>query len=645
MRTHLCGDLRAEHVGQMVSVCGWVAHRRQHGAALTFVDLRDHSGLVQVVVDGSVDVRSEYVLRITGTVVIRPEGTANPGLATGEIELRDCAVEILSTATPPPFPLDDRADAVDESTRLAYRYLDLRRERMQRNLRTRSTVLGAMRTALAPLDFVEVETPLLMPSTPEGAREFIVPSRQFPGSFYALPQSPQLFKQLLMVGGTDRYFQFARCLRDEDLRADRQYEFTQLDIEMSFVDQDDVLDVISAAVLAATRAVVRGRAAGVGGTDETGGEVPPIERITWHEAMNRFGVDKPDLRFGMELVELTAIFANSGFKAFAGAAAIKGIRVPGGSAGHNRRKLDDLTDRAKSLGAKGLVWMRVGADGTLESPVRKFLSDAEAAGIVAATDAEEGDLLLLVADEWSTTCEVLGQLRNDLGRPPAGQGPLRFVWVVDFPLFVGIDATTGRPKPGHHPFTRPHPDDLAKLETDPLEVRSRAYDLVLNGWELGSGSIRIHESELQQRIFGLLGISPEEANKRFGFFLTPFGYGAPPHGGFAVGIDRLVAILAGEENIREVIAFPKTQSGLDPLTGAPTPVADRQLRELGVRVVAGSSGAQGGAAAAGVSAAGASAGAVASDGRSAPGGAAPGGAAGASGASGVSAVSGAALNG
>ncbi|MCM3882955.1 aspartate--tRNA ligase [Frankia sp. R82] len=584
MRTHLCGDLRANQVGQTVSVCGWVAHRRQHGAALTFVDLRDHSGLVQVVVDGSVDVRSEYVLRITGTVVIRPEGTSNPGLATGEIELRDCTVEILSTATPPPFPLDDRADAVDESTRLAYRYLDLRRERMQRNLRTRSAVLGAMRAALAPLDFVEVETPLLMPSTPEGAREFIVPSRQFPGSFYALPQSPQLFKQLLMVGGTDRYFQFARCLRDEDLRADRQYEFTQLDIEMSFVDQDDILDVISAAVLAAARTVV-------------GGEVPAIERITWHEAMNRFGVDKPDLRFGLELVELTAIFADSGFKAFAGAAAIKGIRVPGGSAGHNRRKLDDLTDRAKSLGAKGLVWMRVGADGALESPVRKFLSDTEAAGIVAATSAVEGDLLLLVADEWATACEVLGQLRNDLGRPPAGQGPLRFVWVVDFPLFVGIDTVTGRPKPGHHPFTRPHPDDLEKMESDPLSVRSRAYDLVLNGWELGSGSIRIHESELQQRIFGLLGITPEEANARFGFFLTPFGYGAPPHGGFAVGIDRLVAILAGEENIREVIAFPKTQSGLDPLTGAPTPVADRQLRELGVRVVAAAASAGSGTAA------------------------------------------------
>ncbi|WP_239338392.1 aspartate--tRNA ligase [Frankia sp. CiP3] len=572
MRSHLCGALRTEHIGETVTVCGWVAHRRQHGQSLMFVDLRDHSGQVQCVVDGSVDARSEYVLRVTGTVAARPEGTVNPNLGTGEVELRDCAVTLLAPAAPPPFPIDDRADSVDESTRLAYRYLDLRRERMQRNLRTRSMVLAALRSALAPRDFVEVETPLLMPSTPEGAREFVVPSRQTPGSFYALPQSPQLFKQLLMVGGTDRYFQFARCLRDEDLRADRQYEFTQLDLEMSFVDQDDVLEVISAAVLAATEAV-------------TGAAQPPIERITWHDAMDRFGVDKPDLRFGMELVELTGIFTASGFQAFAGAPAVKGIRVPGGSATHNRKALDALTDRAKKLGAKGLVWMRVGADGTLESPVAKFLSAVELAGIVKATGGETGDLLLLVADEWATVCEVLGQLRNDLGRPAVGEGGFRYVWVVDFPLFVGIDAQTGRPKPGHHPFTRPHPDDVDKIETEPLAVRSRAYDLVLNGWELGSGSIRIHEPELQQRIFAALGISAAEADRRFGFFLTPFSFGAPPHGGFAVGIDRLVAILAGEDNIREVIAFPKTQSGLDPMTGAPTEIEPRQLRELGIRVL------------------------------------------------------------
>ncbi|MBX6390974.1 MAG: aspartate--tRNA ligase [Frankia sp.] len=573
MRTHRCGDPRLADVGQRVTVCGWVAHRRQHGQSLQFLDLRDYSGVVQCVVDGSVDVRPEYVLRVTGTVTERPEGTANPNLDTGEVELRDCVVEVLSVAKPPPFPLDERADNVDEPTRLAYRYLDLRRERMQRNLRARSAALAAMRQALAPLGFIEVETPLLMPSTPEGAREFIVPSRQFPGSFYALPQSPQLFKQLLMVGGVDRYFQFARCLRDEDLRADRQYEFTQLDVEMSFVDQQDVLDVVTAAVLAATEAV-------------TGRPAPPVETITWRDAMDRYGVDKPDLRFGMELVELTALFANSGFKAFAGAPTVKGIRVPGGSATHNRKALDNLTDTAKKLGARGLVWMRVEAGGALVSPVEKFLSEQEKAGIVAATGATQGDLLLLVADEWMTACEVLGQLRNQLGRPAAGEGGFRYVWVVDFPLFVGVDKETGRPKPGHHPFTRPHPDDVNLLESDPLAVRSRAYDLVLNGWELGSGSIRIHESDLQQRIFSLLGITPEEANARFGFFLTPFGYGAPPHGGFAVGIDRLVAILTGEENIREVIAFPKTQSGLDPMTGAPTRVDERQLRELGIRAVA-----------------------------------------------------------
>ncbi len=573
MRTHLCGDLRSGHVGATVTVCGWVAHRRQHGQSLMFIDLRDHSGIVQCVVDGTTDARPEYVLRVTGTVATRPEGTVNPGLATGEVELRDCTVEVLSAAVPPPFPVDERADAVDETIRLAHRYVDLRRTRMQRNLRIRSAVLSAIRTALTPLGFVEVETPLLMPSTPEGAREFVVPSRQSPGSFYALPQSPQLFKQLLMVGGLDRYFQLARCLRDEDLRADRQYEFTQLDLEMSFVDHDDVIDVISVAVLAAAEAA-------------TGSPVSQIERITWHESMNRFGVDKPDLRFGMELVELTSVFTGSAFNAFAGAPTVKGLRVPGGSVTHNRKALDSLTDAAKKLGAKGLVWMRVGAGGALESPVAKFLSADEREAVAKATEAVEGDLLLLVADEWATACGVLGQLRNDLGRPPASAGPLRFVWVVDFPMFVGVDAVTGRPKPGHHPFTRPHPDDVEKLESDPMAVRSRAYDLVLNGWELGSGSIRIHEPDLQQRIFSLLGISPQQADARFGFFLTPFSYGAPPHGGFAFGIDRLVAILAGEENIREVIAFPKTQSGLDPLTGAPTPIEDRQLRELGIRVVA-----------------------------------------------------------
>ena len=553
-----------------MALCGWVARRREHGEHLAFVDLRDRTGLVQCVVDGSVDVRSEYVVRVTGTVRPRPDGTVNPNLPTGEVEVGDCEVEVLSVAEPPPFPIDARADDVDENVRLTYRYLDLRRERMQRNLRVRAAVNAAVRRAMERQGFVEVETPMLMPSTPEGAREFLVPSRQSPGSFYALPQSPQLFKQLLMVGGVDRYYQVARCLRDEDLRAERQYEFMQLDAEMSFVDQDDVLAAISEAVLDATEAA----------TGERPGE---IARITWHESMDRFGVDKPDLRFAMELVELTPVFAATGFKAFQ-APCVKGIRVPGAAAAHGRNKLDQLTDRAKRLGAKGLVWMKVGEGGVLDSPVAKFLSEGEQAALGDAMGAETGDLLLLVADEWSTACEVLGQLRNDLGRPPVHEGPYRFVWVVDFPMFVGV-SEDGRPKPGHHPFTRPHPDDVDKLETDPMSVRSRAYDLVLNGWELGSGSIRIHEPALQQRVFNLLGIDEDEAMRRFGFFLTPFRYGAPPHGGFAFGIDRLVAILAGEENIREVIAFPKTQSGSDPMTGSPTPVDPKQLGELGLRVL------------------------------------------------------------
>ncbi|MGV3759429.1 MAG: aspartate--tRNA ligase [Actinomycetota bacterium] len=571
MRTHRCGDLRAANAGEQVALCGWVGRRREHGEHLAFVDLRDHTGVVQCVVDGAADLRSEYVVRITGTVRIRPEGTANDALATGEIEVGDCTVEVLSAAEPPPFPIDARADDVDEMIRLRHRYLDLRRERMQRNLRIRAKVNSAIRGAMERQDFVEVETPMLMPSTPEGAREFLVPSRQVPGSFYALPQSPQLFKQLLMVGGTDRYYQIARCLRDEDLRADRQYEFMQLDAEASFVTQDEVLDFISEAVLDAAEAV-------------TGARPDPIPHMTWHEAMDRYGSDKPDLRFAMELVELTSVFSSTEFKAFASAEAIKGLRVPGASDDFGRNKLDALTDRAKRAGAKGLVWMRVGEGGALDSPVAKFLSDDEQSALVAAFGAEAGDLLLLVADDWHTTCEVLGTLRNDLGRPPVHEGPYRYVWVVDFPMFVGR-SEDGTPKPAHHPFTRPHDDDLDKLESDPMSVRSRAYDLVLNGWELGSGSIRIHEPDLQQRIFDLLGIGEEEAQKRFGFFLTPFRYGAPPHGGFAFGIDRLAAILAGEENIREVIAFPKPQSGVDPMTQAPTPVDDAQLKDLALKVL------------------------------------------------------------
>ncbi len=572
MRTHQCGELRPDQIGQQVVLTGWVATRREHGEKLAFVDLRDHSGVTQCVVDNTVDVRAEYVLRVTGTVAARPEENVNSKLPTGGIELQECSVEILNVAEAPPFPISERADQVAENTRLQYRFLDIRRERMQRNLRLRAAINSAIRASMESQGFVEVETPMLVPSTPEGAREFIVPSRQQPGSFYALPQSPQLFKQLLMVAGIDRYYQMARCLRDEDLRADRQYEFMQLDAEMSFVNQDDVHTAIGAAVLAAAEAAGK----------DTGGE---IVKMTWHDAMNRFGSDKPDLRFGMELQELTDVFAATEFKAFAGATAIKGINAAGKAEEFGRNKLDGMTDKAKQIGAKGLVWLKVAADGSFESPVAKFLSEAETSALTERFAAKPGDLILIVADKWDTACEVLGTLRNDIGRPPVFEGPYRYLWVVDFPMFVGIDEVSGHPRSAHHPFTQPHPDDVHLLETDPMAVRSQAYDLVLNGWELGSGSIRIHQHELQARIFRILGISDEEAQKKFGFFLNPFKFGAPPHGGFAFGVDRLVAILAGEENIREVIAFPKTQSGMDPMTNAPTPVVQKQLDELGIRVL------------------------------------------------------------
>ena len=570
MRTDYCGRLRAADAGRVVTVCGWVDRRREHGEHLAFVDLRDHTGIVQCVVDGGHDLRSEYVLAVTGTVRMRPEGTANPSLATGEVEVGDCQVEVLAEAAPPPFPVSGHVEA-DEVTRLRHRYVDLRRPEMQRNLRLRATVTSAIRRSMDEQGFVDVETPLLIASTPEGARDFVVPSRLQPGSFYALPQSPQLFKQLLMVGGTDRYYQLARCLRDEDLRADRQFEFTQLDAEASFVDAADVMAFISNAVLDATEAA-------------TGERPPPIPSISWREAQDRFGTDKPDLRFGMELTDLTEVFAGTSFRAFAPPAVVKGIRVPGqGDA--TRAFLDRLVDKAKAAGAAGLIWMRVvpTADGSdVDSPVVKFLAPGERAGLIAALEAGPGDLVLIVAGERRLVDHVLGVLRLEMGRPPVHEGGLRFVWVTDFPLFEGLDRE-GHPIPAHHPFTMPHPEDIDSLESDPLSVRSLAYDLVLNGWELGSGSVRIHRSDIQERIFKVLGIDQARAHARFGFLLDAFRHGAPPHGGFAFGVDRLVAILAGEDNIREVIAFPKTQSGADPLTGAPSPLEPRQLGELGLR--------------------------------------------------------------
>jgi aspartyl-tRNA synthetase len=543
-----------------------------------FFDLRDASGIVQVVIDPdrvtAADVHHigrEWVLQVEGEIRPRPAGTVNDDLPTGAVEVAASAVTVLNRAEAPPFPLTERGDDVDEVLRLKHRYLDLRRPSMQRNLRLRSAVNAALRTSMTEQGFVEVETPMLIASTPEGARDFVVPSRLSPGDFYALPQSPQLFKQLLMVGGLDRYFQIARCLRDEDLRGNRQFEFMQYDMEMSFAGQADVQAVVTVAVNAAVEAV-------------TGAPLAEVPTMTWAEAMNRYGSDKPDIRFGMELTDLADAVTGTEFKAFH-AAAVKGICVPGhGDA--SRSTLDGLVDRAKGLGAAGLVWMRVRAGGVLESPVAKFLSEAEQAGIVAALGAGAGDLVLIVAGELRLTNTVLGALRLDLGRPPVSEGGLVPLWVVDFPLFEAI-AEDGRPVPAHHPFTQPHPDDVERLDATGdalLDVRSQAYDLVLNGWELGSGSVRIHQPEMQQRIFSLIGMDETEAQSRFGFLLDAFRYGAPPHAGFAFGIDRLVAVLAGEESIREVIAFPKTQSGADPLTGAPGPIDALQLRELGLTV-------------------------------------------------------------
>jgi aspartyl-tRNA synthetase len=567
LRDRLCGTITEGDIGARLSVCGWVARRREHGEHLAFIDLRDRTGIIQAVVDGTVDVRSEYVVRVTGTVAPRPAGTINERLATGAVELVECAVEILAAAEAPPFQLDDRND-VDESVRLRYRYLDLRREQMQRNLRLRSVVNSAIRAAMERQGFVEVETPMLWAPTPEGSREFVVPSRLHEGEFYCLPQSPQIAKQLLMVGGFDRYYQIARCMRDEDLRADRQFEFTQLDLEASFVGQIDILEFVSQAVLDAAEAA-------------TGERPSTIDQMTWSEAMERYGTDKPDLRFAMTLQDLSDVFAATEVKAFQ-APVVKAIRVPGG-ASMARSRLDALTERAKSLGAKGLAWFRVSADG-LDSPLDRFLSDLERDAVRTVDDAVEGDLILAVADEHALVCKVLGALRVELGSPPVSVGPHRYVWVTDFPMFEGLDDE-GHPVAAHHPFTMPHPDDLDKLESDPLTVRSQAYDLVLNGWELGSGSVRIHRADIQSRVFATLGISAEEAENRFGFLMGAFRYGAPPHAGFAFGIDRLVAIFAGEENIREVIAFPKTQSGADLMTGAPKSIPDHQLRELHLRPV------------------------------------------------------------
>ena len=583
-RTHGCGALRAADAGQAVTLMGWAFRRRDHGG-LVFVDLRDREGLTQCVFDPKEaseahdkveGVRAEFVLAVRGTVALRPPGTENSKLPTGAVEVRVSEMKILNDSRPLPFQLEDEGE-VDETLRLKYRYLDMRRPSVLKAFQVRDQVCRAVRDYLHAEGFLEVETPFLTRSTPEGARDFLVPSRMQPGSFYALPQSPQLFKQLLMVAGFERYFQIVRCFRDEDLRKDRQPEFTQIDIETSFLDRDDFLPIIEGMVAEIWRRV-------------KGVELArPFPRLAYDDAMARFGSDKPDLRFGLELQDASALFAGGEFQAFAqtvaGGGAVKALRIPS-AGGMSRKELDDLTSEAKQLGAKGLVWIKVTAEG-LQSPVAKFLTAVQDR-LLALTGGTAGDLLLLVADTPVVAASVLGRLRVDLARRfrliPEGRDI--FAWVIDFPL-VEWNADEKRWDAVHHPFTAPRDEDLALLESDPGKARAKAYDLVLNGQEAAGGSIRIHQQSVQERLFGLIGISKEEARARFGFLLEALEFGAPPMGGIAFGLDRLAASLAGQESIREVIAFPKTQKGTCPLTDAPAPVDARQLRDLGIRVVEG----------------------------------------------------------
>jgi len=583
-RTHSCGALRASDAGQVVTLMGWVHRRRDHGG-LIFVDIRDREGITQCVfnpADGAdahakvQDIRGEFVVAVRGLVAPRPAGTENSKIPTGAVEIHASELKVLNDCRPLPFQIDAEGDTeVDEMLRLKYRYLDMRRAPVLRAFQVRDLTCRAVRDYLHEQGFLEVETPFLTRSTPEGARDFLVPSRLQPGSFYALPQSPQLFKQLLMVAGFERYFQIVRCFRDEDLCKDRQPEFTQIDIETSFLDRDDFLPMVEGLVAAIWRRV-------------KGVELRvPFPRLAYDEAMARFGSDKPDLRFAMELTDVSPLFAGGEFQAFAqvlaGGGAVKALRVPGAGA-MSRKELDDLTADAKQAGAKGLVWIKVTAEG-LNSPVAKFLTAVQE-GLLAQTAAEPADLVLLVGDTSMVAATVLGRLRVDLAKRfklvPEDRDV--FTWVIDFPL-VEWNADEKRWDAVHHPFTAPRDEDLALLESDPARARAKAYDLVLNGQEAAGGSIRIHQPSVQERLFGLLGISKEEARARFGFLLEALEFGAPPMGGIAFGLDRLAASLVGQESIREVIAFPKTQRGMCPLTDAPAPVDARQLRDLGIRVV------------------------------------------------------------
>ena len=571
LRSHLAGELRSSQVGETVRLAGWVARRRDHGG-VAFIDLRDSSGSVQVVIsDEKVagSLRAEWCVLAIGKIAKRPVGNENPNIPTGEIEVICDELEVLSEAAALPFPVDSGEKVnVSEEIRLKYRYLDLRREEQSKALRLRSKVTSEIRSAMDELDFLEIETPYLTRSTPEGARDFLVPVRLQPGSWYALPQSPQLFKQLLMVAGMERYYQIARCFRDEDFRADRQPEFTQLDIEMSFVDQEDVIKVAEAILKRVFKSTV-------------GYEVSsPIARMTYHEAMRRFGSDKPDLRFENELVDVTNFFKNTSFRVFQ-APYVGAVVMPGG-ANSPRRELDAWQDWAKARGAKGLAYILVGEDGSLTGPVAKNLSPEESSGIAQVVGAKNGDAIFFAAGERNASLALLGAVRLEIGERCnlIDKNRWEFLWVVDAPMFERTDG--GGWTAVHHPFTGPKPEYEASFATDPENALAYAYDIVLNGNEIGGGSIRIHKRDIQKEVFKVIGLSDEEAQNKFGFLLEAFNYGPPPHGGIALGLDRLCALLAGAESIREVIAFPKTASGGDPLTGAPTPITVAQRRESGV---------------------------------------------------------------